>query len=94
MSLHHIGRAVQDKTDTTVQEALTKFTEFVADPKTKKSEIKDVFTTVMRTAIIYDDDSNTNWNSMWQLLQVIRFLISKFIYSTLYILHCTKIFRC
>ena len=78
MSLHHFGRAVQNETDTTVKEALTKFTEFVAD-QTKKSEIKDVFTTVMRTAIIYDDDSNTYWNSMWQLLQVIRFLISKFI---------------
>ena len=53
-----------------MEEALKKFTEFAEDPAGKKSGIKDVFTTVMRTAIIYDDDENTNWHKMWKLLQV------------------------
>ncbi|KAL5257109.1 hypothetical protein ACHWQZ_G012143 [Mnemiopsis leidyi] len=69
MALRNYCKAVQNETDTTVKEALAKYTEFVADPGTKKSEIKDVFTTVMRTAIIYDDKNNTNWQAMWDLLQ-------------------------
>ena len=60
-------------------EALKKFNEFEAatgtDRATKKSGIKDVFTTVMRTAIIYDDEDNTNWHKMWDLLQVNRLII-------------------
>ena len=63
-------RAIGDKTDSVVAEALKKFTEFAADPAGKKSGISDVFTTVMRTAIIYDDDKSTNWHKMWKLLQV------------------------
>ena len=60
-------------------EALKKFNEFEpatgTDRATKKSGIKDVFTTVMRTAIIYDDEDNTNWHKMWDLLQVNRLII-------------------
>ena len=51
-------------------EALNKYTTFAADPDNEKSKIKDVFNTVLRTAIIYDDESNSNWKSMWDLLQV------------------------
>jgi len=69
MALRNYCKAVQNKTDEFVKEALSKFTEFAKDPKGQKSGIKDVFTTVMRTAIIYDDDDNTNWEKMWKLLQ-------------------------
>ncbi|XP_063674891.1 glutamyl aminopeptidase-like isoform X3 [Bolinopsis microptera] len=69
MALRNYCRAVKDKSDAYVVEALNKFTEFAKDPAGKKSGIKDVFTTVMRTAIIYDDTENTNWHKMWKLLQ-------------------------
>ena len=50
--------------------ALDHFNKFVDDPEGYKSTIKDVFTTVMRTAIVYDESDNANWNKMWDLLQV------------------------
>ena len=64
-------RAVNDRTDDIVVEALKKFADFAAHTEAMKPEIKDVFTTVLRTAILYDDTENNNWNKMWKLLQVI-----------------------
>ena len=63
-------RNVADATNEHVVTALGLFAEFVDDPTTVKEEIRDIFVTITRTAIVYDDEDHTNWDAMWDLLQV------------------------
>jgi len=68
-ALRNYLKNVANATNEHVVKALDLFDDFVKDPQTVKAEIRDIFVTITRTAIIYDDDSHANWDDMWNLLQ-------------------------